>query len=120
MLLDISFKNKKIEKTFNEGAQLEKIHGSSRAKKIRVRMKALRDAKTLMDFWPPKTGPERCHELTQGRRKGQLSVDLDQPYRLIFTPGHDPPPISAGGGLDWSKVTAIIILGVEDTHDTHK
>ncbi|MBF0475368.1 MAG: type II toxin-antitoxin system RelE/ParE family toxin [Deltaproteobacteria bacterium] len=82
--MDISFNNKKLEKSFNEGAQLEKIHRSLRARKIRLRMKALRVAESLMDFWPPKSGPERCHELTEGRRSGRLSVDLNDPYRLIF------------------------------------
>jgi proteic killer suppression protein len=54
--------------------------------------------------------------LAQGKRKGQLSVDLDHPYRLIFVVNHDPVPVLPDGGLDWSKVTAIKILGVEDTH----
>ena len=115
--MDISFKNRKLEKEFNEGAQLNKVHGNKRAQKIRMRMAALRAAESLMDFWPPKSGPSRCHELTQGKRKGQLSVDLDHPYRLIFTPAHDPVPVREDGGLDWSCVTAIKIQGVEDTHD---
>lgn len=114
--MDISFKNKKLAKSFNERAQLEKIHGTNRARKIRIRLAALRAAESLMDFWPPKSGPDRCHELTQGKQKGQLSVDLDHPYRLIFAPNHDQVPVLPDGGLDWSKVTAIEILGVEDTH----
>jgi len=42
--MDISFKNKKLAKSFNEDAQLVKIHGKLRAKKIRIRMKELRAA----------------------------------------------------------------------------
>ncbi len=114
--MDITFKNKKVEKSFNKGAQLERLHGGLRAKKIRIRMKELRAANTLMDFWPPKSPPARCHELIEGQRAGQLSMDLDHPYRLIFVPDHDPPPVREDGGLDWSRVTAIKILGVEDTH----
>ena len=76
-MMDISFKNRKLAKLFNEGAQLEKTHGSIRAKKIRLRMAAFRAANSLQDFWPPKTPPERCHELPEGKRKGRLSVDLD-------------------------------------------
>ena len=114
--MDISFKNNKLAKSFNEGAQLERIHGALRARKIRIRMKELRAATSLMDFWPPKSPPGRCHELTEGRRSGQLSVDLDHPYRLVFIPDHDPVPMREDGGLDWSQVTAVKILGVEDTH----
>lgn len=114
--MDISFKNKKLAKSFNEGAQLQKIHGSLRAKKIRIRMTELRAARSLKDFWPPKSPPARCHELPEGQRSGQLSVDLDHPYRLVFIPDHDPVPMLKDGGLDWSQVTAIKILAVEDTH----
>jgi len=114
--MDISFKNNKLAKSFNERAQFEKIHGVLRARKIRIRMKELRAATSLMDFWPPKSPPGRCHELTEGRRSGQLSVDLDHPYRLVFIPDHDPVPMREDGGLDWSQVTAVKILGVEDTH----
>jgi proteic killer suppression protein len=114
--LDITFKNTKTKKLFNEGAQLEKKHGKKRAKKIRIRMKEFRAAKNLMDFWPPNSGPNRCHELT-GNRSGQLSVDLDHPYRLIFVPDHNPRPTNEDGGLNWAQVTAIKIMGVEDTHE---
>jgi len=116
--MDISFKNNKLKKSFNEGRQLETLHGTLRAKKIRIRMKELRAAKNLKDFWPPESPPGRCHELTEGERSGKfhLSVDLDHPYRIIFTPNHTPMPLREEGGLDWSQVTAITILSVEDTH----
>lgn len=114
--MDISFRNEKLKKDFDEGKRLVRIHGALRAGKIMKRMGALRAASSLVDFWPPYTGPERCHELT-GNRKGQLSVDLDHPYRLIFEPNHWPSPRKPEGGLDWGKVTAIVVLGVEDTHE---
>jgi len=114
--LDISFKSTKLKKYLSEGKQLEKVHGFLRAKKIRTRLAVLRAASCLYDFWPPKTPPERCHELT-GNRKKQLSVDLDHPYRLIFVSNHAPVPLKPDGGLDWKQITAITILGIEDTHE---
>jgi plasmid maintenance system killer protein len=115
----ISFANKKVAKAFNEGAQLEKIHGTNRARKIRIRLKELRAATSLKDFWPPGTPPERCHELTEGKEGNEclLSMDLDHPYRLIFKPDHDPIPRLDDGGLDWTQVTAIEIMPVRDTHE---
>ena len=112
--MDVSFKNRKLVKRLNEGAQLERIHGTRQAKLIRRRMAVLRAAQCLSDF-RPYTKPERCHEL-DGSRTGQLAMDLDHPYRLIFSPDHDPVPTREDGGLDWSRVTAIRILGVEDYH----
>jgi proteic killer suppression protein len=60
--------------------------------------------------------PGRCHEL-HGTRAGQLSLDLDHPYRLIFESANDPIPRKADGGLAWTEITAVLILGVEDTHE---
>lgn len=116
MVIEISFATTKLEKAFREGRSLQALHGERRARLIQRRMQALRAANCLGDFWPPFSGPERCHELT-GDRAGQLSMDLNHPYRLIFTPDHDPHPQRTEGGLDWRQVTAINILGVEDTHD---
>ena len=39
------------------------------AKKLSLRLDALEAADTLGDFWPPYSGPERCHEL-KGDRAG--------------------------------------------------
>ena len=77
---------------------------------------ALETALNLGDFLPPYNPPERCHELKMNR-KGLFSMDLDHPYRLIFEPDHQPVPKLEDGGTDWHAITAITILGVEDTHE---
>lgn len=114
-MIDLEFASNKLRKQFNEEKELHKAFGQKRAKRIKVVMTALRAAPALGAFAPPYSPPHRCHELT-GNRKGKLSLDLDGPYRLIIQPLHDPLPERPEGGLDWNRVTAIKILGVEDTH----
>lgn len=114
-MIDIDFASRKLKKLFNEEKALIREYGPQRAKRIMVVMTALRAAPNLGTFAPPYSPPHRCHELT-GNRKGELSLDLDGPYRLIFKPDHEPLPTRAEGGLDWSRVTAVKVLGVEDTH----
>jgi len=92
-----------------------KTHGTIRAKKLKIVLAQLKAAPNLGVLAPPMSPPHRCHELT-GNRKGQLTVDLDHPYRLVFEPNHNPLPERAEGGLDWNFVTAIVIQGIEDTH----
>ncbi len=92
-----------------------KAYGHRRAELLKVIMTQLRAAPNLGVFAPPYSPPRRCHAL-KGNKKGQLSVDLDHPYRLLFKPINDPIPTRPDGGLDWSNVTAIAIKGVEDTH----
>ena len=110
--MDIAFSTIKLQKTLNTQNLLVKVHGPDRARRIRKRLDDLNAATTLEDI---RSLPGRCHELT-GDRAGQLALDLDHPYRLIFTPAHDPFPVKDDGGLDWTAVTAVVILGVEDYH----
>lgn len=97
----------------NRHSALVRAQGSRRAQLIRVRLDALYAATCLEDL---RNVSGRLHEL-KGNRKGQLSLDLDHPYRLIFVPGHDPVPCAEDGGLDWRRVTAVRILAIEDTHE---
>jgi proteic killer suppression protein len=111
--LEILFKTKKFEKACNDFRRLQKKYGQRRAKLIRRRLDDLRAAEVLADL--SHLPPIRCHEL-HGDRKGQLAVDLDHPYRLIFEPAHNPIPKKEDQGLDRTKVTAIMIVSVEDYH----
>jgi len=83
------------------------------AKRIRQRLDELRAAYVLEDM---KLLPGRCHELRHNRA-GQLSLDLIHPQRLIFEPANDPIPRKPDGGLDWNLITAVKIIGIDDTHD---
>ena len=47
---------------------------------------------------------------------GQLSVDLEHPYRLLFIPANNPIPVTQDGGLDWANITEIEIIEITDTH----
>ena len=92
-----------------------KAHGNERSKKLKIVLAALRAAPNLGVFSPPYSPPHRCHEL-KGKKKGELSFDLDGPYRLVLKPIDEPLPRNEDGDLDWSLVNAIEIKGVEDTH----
>jgi plasmid maintenance system killer protein len=111
--MDIVFRNRKLEKDCNEYQRLVKRYGSLRAKLIDLRLRQLRAAQVLEHV---ATLPQvRCHELV-GDRKGELSVDVGHPYRLLFVPADEPRPTRPEGGLDWARVSRIEIIGVEDTH----
>jgi plasmid maintenance system killer protein len=110
--LEVSFDDPGLAALCASDRDLRRRCGTVRAKKIQQRLKDLRAAETLADM---RHLPGRCHEL-HANLAGFLSLDLDHPYRLLFRPadGTDPGP---GGGLDWSKVSAVTIVSVTDTHD---
>ena len=74
------------------------------------------DLRAANDLGAMRFLPGRCHEL-KGDHHGQLSLDLDHPWRLIFAPADDPPALKGDGGMDWEHVRVIKILRIEDTHD---
>ncbi len=87
--------------------------GTIQAKKLRQRLDDLKAASTLEIM---QSLPGRCHELI-GDRADQISLDLEHPYRLVFEPANDPVPRKKDGGLNWTAITAVRIIGVIDTHD---
>lgn len=93
---------------------MQREYGQVRARILQRRLDDLRAATVLEDMRPPLPG--RCHELT-GNREGELAIDLDHPYRLVFCVADNPVPLKEDGGLDWKSVTAIQITEITDYHD---
>lgn len=119
--MEILAKNRKLKVSLEQEAVRKKRFGVAMSKKLRVRLGALRAAESLATFWPPKSGPERCHEL-KGNLAGVFSIDLVQPYRLLFRPIEENPPedFSSEDRSNeqdrWASITVIEILEIEDTH----
>lgn len=111
--MNIIFYDRELAKCVNEYRLLVREYGERRAKIIRRRLSELAAATVLDDL--RNLPAARCHEL-RGNRRGQLAVDLDHPYRLIFEP-KPPPPRKEDGGLDWQRVTEIVVLEITNYHD---
>jgi len=111
--VEITFRTKKFAKICNDGSASAKELGPDQARRLRRRLDDLRAATRLADMGGL---PGRNHEL-KGDRRGQLSIDLVHPYRLIFEPAHVPPPRKQDGGLDWAQVTEVEVIEITDTHD---
>lgn len=89
-------------------------HGPKRARLLQRRLAEIR-ASANLGILGNLPGP-RLHALT-GNRRGQMSVDLDHPYRLILVPDHDPVPELPTGGTDLRKVARVMIIEIADTHE---
>lgn len=106
------FTSPRLAARFGSQEQLIRSYGNPCAKQIIRRMVQLAAAAHLEELG--KMGG-RCHEL-KGDRQGQLALDLKHPLRLILEP-EPPVPLKPDGGLDWKRVTAVIIVEVVDYHD---
>ena len=114
--MDIYVRDNRLRKAIEDPSTCRRRYGPDMAKKLMLRLAALRSADSLADFWPPNSGPERCHEL-KGNLAGVFSVDLKQPYRLLFQPVTAPPSTDdVDERQRWNSITSIHILKIEDTH----
>jgi len=79
--MDITYKNRKLERVCRDSRVAEKTYGRMMAFKIMQRLEELSAADSVDMLLRFHIG--RCHALTQNRR-GQYAMDLVHPYRMIF------------------------------------
>jgi len=110
--MNIAFASSKLRKMCNSQKERRKSRGVREGDLLGRHLDNLRAAATMEDL---RDLPGRCHPL-KADRKGQYALDLAHPNRLVFSPDHAPLPELDSGGLDRSKVTAVVILGIVDYH----
>ena len=114
--MDVHVLDKKLRNALEDDAQMRRRYRVPMVKKLKQRIETLRAAESLADFWPPNSGPERCHEL-RGNLRGTFSVDLVQPYRLLFRPRSSANVLDRLGEFSgWESIRAIDIVEIKDTH----
>ena len=79
--MEITYKNRRIEKVCTDIKVSDKTYGNEMSNKIQMRIDQITAAETVEEMIQYHNG--RCHSLTSNR-KGQYAVDLVHPYRLIF------------------------------------
>jgi proteic killer suppression protein len=111
--VELSFANRKLAKELADEKIIVRNYGADNGRRICQRLAQLMAADNLETLrLLPQT---RAHELT-GDRAGEISVDVRHPYRLLRVPDHDEIPRKPDGGLDWTHVTKVKILGIVDPH----
>jgi plasmid maintenance system killer protein len=114
--METTFRTRALKVALEEEKACRRTYGAEMAKKIRLRLTALRAAEALVDFWPPMSGPERCHALKENLA-GQFSMDLKHPYRLLFVATNAPEKTAYPNEVErWTAITSVEIVGIEDTH----
>ena len=111
--MEIAFKTKRLQKACNSDVLLQKTYGKQLAKKIKVRLGVLRQARNL--GLVPTEPPIRRHQL-RGDRDETYAVDLGPRQRLVFAANHETTPRNDDGGIATHQVTAIEIIEITDYH----
>jgi proteic killer suppression protein len=115
--MEISFRDAALRRYAEDFKLAQRKLGTVMAKKYQLRLVALIAARNLAVFLPPFRGPERCHELV-GNLAGIFSMDLKQPYRLLFEAN---APFEAGADITvkqkWESINSITLVAIKDTHE---
>ena len=111
--MKIRFRTHKLEELCSFEKEMIRELGKNNAKKLQLRLVQLQACVSLSDM--KRYPAARCHQL-RGSRAGQFAVDLQDTWRLVFMPDHDPVPRKADRGFDLANITAIIIREVKDYH----
>ena len=80
-MLDVRYKNKKLQKICTDAETARASYGNEMARKLHLRIDQLEAADSIQELILNHIG--RCHGLN-GNRQGQYAMDLAQPYRVIF------------------------------------
>lgn len=110
--MKITFADKKLEKLANDDRKMLAALGKLRATILRRRLTQLEDATTLEEV---RHLAGNYHEL-KNDRKGQWACDLDQPYRLVFTPHENPIPTNTDGQYIWIEITGVEVIEIINYH----
>lgn len=82
--MEVIYRTKNLERICTEFNVTRRHYGKDIAKKIHLRIKQLKAAKSIDEIMLLPYPIGRCHPL-HGDREGQYAMDLAQPHRLIFT-----------------------------------
>lgn len=110
--MEIVFKDERLKRDCTIERWMKRAWGANRSLVLRRRLDQLRAVEHLDQM---RLVHRRTHELV-GDQAGRISLDLDGGHRLIIEPAENPPPRKVDGGLDWTRITAVRIVAVEDTH----
>ena len=108
--MEFAFENKLLRGLCENEPQAQRILGANVASKLKHRLADMEVAQCVTELVAGKP-----REL-DGVRRGQISVDMCDGYRIIFCANHNNIPLMVSGSVDWSKVTRIKILNI-DLHD---
>lgn len=96
-MLNITYKNKKIEKECTDAKVSDKKYGREMSERIQMRIDQIKAVDSVEEMVAWHIG--RCHRLI-GNRSGQYAVDLVHPYRLTFE--------KHGGKIQIAHITEIV------------
>ena len=107
--MKIDYREKRLRAICLDSRKADKELGRNVAKKLQRRLADLDAADYVRELVAGNPHP------LAGDRQGQFALDIGGGNRLVFEPD-EPVPYFNDGGIDWSRVSNIIIVFIGDYH----
>lgn len=104
--MELSFKDKKLKKLYEDGVALKRKYGDLQARKIVQRINELLSAENLFDI--SKLPQVRLH-LLKSEFKKCFALDIKHPFRVIITYLNGDPS-------DLKSINRVMIIEIIDYH----
>jgi toxin HigB-1 len=108
--LQLAFESKYLRTICEDEVQAKIEVGETVAKTLKHRLADLRAATSVKDLVAGKP------RLLPAPEANNMAVDLCEGRRLVFSANHVNNPTGREDNLDWSRVTRIKILRIEEGH----
>ena len=109
--MGIAFATKRLRQLCETEVTARDALGEKVARKLRARLADLSAAQSVKDLVAG-SPREVCRDGTPA-----IAIKLSCGARLLFTANHSNLPMASRGGVDWSKVTRVKVICIEDGDD---
>jgi hypothetical protein len=108
--VNLAFATLKLRSLCECQAEAEHAYGFAVAKQLRARLAGLREAETVLELpaGRPREIPSKPHN--------NYAVNLTKGFWLVLRANHSRIPILETGKVDWSEVSRVMIMRIEDGH----
>jgi hypothetical protein len=108
--VNLAFATLRIRSLCECQAEAEEAYGFAVAKQLRARLADLREVDTVLELpvGRPREIPASPHN--------NYALNLAKGYRLVMRANHHKIPILESGRVDWSEVSRVMIIRIEDGH----
>jgi plasmid maintenance system killer protein len=105
--LELAFHSKELRTICESESEATTTFGVALAEVLKHRLADIRAASSVRDLLVGRPS------VVEGTEDREMSVDLNEGYRLVFGANHTQNPVKKSNKVDWTRVSRIKILRIE-------
>lgn len=108
--MELAFESKELREICQNEQEMVRQLGAALSEALKRRLSDLRAAPSVRDL------PAGEPRIVDAGHSECMVINLDRMRRLVFAANHIKNPTAADGSVDWTRVSRIKILRIEEGH----